>query len=257
MTTLSQVKPAGTPTWTDLLTPNPDGARAFYHAIFGWEYDIGGPEYGGYTTNRLGSRNASGLSGMPPHLPPQATAWGLYFATHNIEADVARAVELGASVVYPVMAVEPFGSMVTLKDPTGAMFSLWQAKMHVGWQVVNEPGSVAWHELYTADAKTAKAFYAALLGASADPMPGGLEYYVMKHGDDSLCGIMQIDPAWGAMPTCWVNYFAVANADESAALITKLGGKIMGPVDDSPFGRIAAAMDPYGAMFKIIQPPAQ
>jgi hypothetical protein len=31
-----------------------DAAREFYHAVFGWDYDIGGPEYGGYTTARLG-----------------------------------------------------------------------------------------------------------------------------------------------------------------------------------------------------------
>jgi predicted enzyme related to lactoylglutathione lyase len=29
----------------------------------------------------------------------------------------------------------------------------------------------------------------------------------------------------------------------------------MGNIDDSPFGRIAALVDPFGANFKIIQPP--
>jgi predicted enzyme related to lactoylglutathione lyase len=48
----------------------------------------------------------------------------------------------------------------------------------------------------------------------------------------------------------------VANADETVALVTKNGGKIMGKIDDSPFGRIAAVMDPGGATFKIVQPPA-
>jgi uncharacterized protein len=53
----------------------------------------------------------------------------------------------------------------------------------------------------------------------------------------------------------WIAYFAVANADETAALVTRLGGKVMGSVDDSPFGRIAALTDPSGAVFKIVQPP--
>ncbi|MBX7233516.1 MAG: hypothetical protein K1X65_03970 [Caldilineales bacterium] len=47
----------------------------------------------------------------------------------------------------------------------------------------------------------------------------------------------------------------MANADETAAAVNKLGGKVMG-VDDSPFGRIAALADPQGATFKVIQPPA-
>jgi predicted enzyme related to lactoylglutathione lyase len=40
------------------------------------------------------------------------------------------------------------------------------------------------------------------------------------------------------------------------AKVVANGGKIMGHIDDSPFGRIAALMDPFGAIFKIVQPPA-
>ena len=255
MTTYTHAKPVGTPTWTDLMTPDIDAARAFYHAVFGWEYDIGGPEFGGYTTARLGPRTTVGLMGNQPDAPPMPAAWSLYFATDNIEADVARAVELGAKVLYPAMVVGEFGSMATCEDPTGAAFSFWQAGQHMGSQVTDEPGSAAWYELYSPNAKQARDFYTALLGATADPMPGGMEYYVLKHGEQEICGIMQIDPAWGDFHPQWITYFAVANADETVATVIKHGGKVMGPVDDSPFGRIAALMDPGGATFKIVQPP--
>jgi predicted enzyme related to lactoylglutathione lyase len=257
MTTYTHAKPAGAPTWSDLLAPDVDAARAFYHAIFGWDYDIGGPEYGGYTTARLGTRMTVGMSGPPPGVALRPAAWALYFATEDIEADVARAVQLGAKVLNPPMVVGAFGSMATLEDPTGAAFSFWRAEQHVGWQVTDEPGSTTWYELYSPDAKAARDFYAALLGATADPMPGGLEYYVLKHGEEMLGGVMQIDPAWGGMHPQWAIYFSVANADETAAAIIEHGGKVMGNVDDSPFGRLAAVMDPSGAMFKIIQPPAR
>ena len=255
MTTFTKVKPAGTPTWTDLMTPDADAARKFYHAVFGWDYDIGGPEYGGYTTARLGSRTTAGLMGMQPDMPAMPPAWGLYFASDNAEADVARAVKLGATVQSPTMVVGQFGSMAILADPTGASFGLWQAGQHIGWQVSEEPGAVAWFELVSPDAKKARDFYAALLGASVDAMSGGMEYYVLKHGENMLCGIMQIDPAWGKMPAQWVNYFSVANADETAALVKSHGGTQMGPTEDSPFGRIAALRDPSGATFKVVQPP--
>ena len=255
MTTYLHAKPAGTPTWIDLMTPDIDAARTFYHAVFGWNYDIGGPEFGGYTTARLGTRMTAGMMGNQPGASPMPTAWGLYFATGNIEADVARAVKLGAKALYPPMVVAEFGSMATCEDPTGATFSFWQAGQHVGSQVTEEPGSAAWYELYSPDAKQARDFYTALLGATADPMPGGMEYYVLKHGEQELCGIMQIDPAWGEFHPQWITYFAVANADETVATIIKHGGKVMGNIDDSPFGRLAAVMDPSGATFKIIQPP--
>jgi hypothetical protein len=253
MTTHTKPKPAGTPTWVDLMAPEVDAARSFYHAVFGWEYDIGGPEYGGYTTARLGTRSAAGLSGPQPGAPPLPSTWSLYFATDNIEADVARAVELGARVVFPPMVVGAFGSMAACEDPTGAAFSFWQAGEHIGSQINNEPGSAAWYELYSTKAQQARDFYCALLGATAESMPGDLEYYVLKHGEDQLCGVMQIDPAWGAFPPQWITYFAVANADAAVAAVTSHGGKAMSAIEDTPFGRMAAVMDPSGAQFKIVE----
>ncbi len=255
MPTHEHAQPAGTPAWIDLTTPDAEASRAFYHAVFGWEYDIGDPEFGGYTTARLGKRSTVGIVGNQPDGPQLPAAWGLYFATNNIDADVARAVSAGAKVLYPTMMVGEFGGMATCEDPAGATFSFWQAGQHLGAGVTNEPGSMAWHELYTPNAKQARDFYTNILGASADPMPGGMEYYVLKHGEQMLAGIMQIDPAWGGLQPQWITYFAVANVDETVAIVTKLGGKIMGNIDNSPFGRIAALMDPHGATFKIVEPP--
>src|SRR5204862_7123804 len=113
MTTYSQANPARTPTWIDLMAPDIDAARTFYQAVFGWEYDIGGPEFGGYTTARLGDRMTAGLMGPQPDAPPMPAAWSLYFATDDIEADLARAVQLGAKVLNPTMTVGEFGSMAT------------------------------------------------------------------------------------------------------------------------------------------------
>jgi predicted enzyme related to lactoylglutathione lyase len=255
MATHAHAKPVGTPTWIDLMTPDIAASRAFYHAVFGWEYDIGSPEFGGYTTARLGTRSTVGMMEHQPGSPPMPAAWSLYFATNNIDDDVAHAVKAGAKVLYPTMQVGEFGSMATCEDPTGAVFSFWQAGNHVGSGVTEEPGSTAWHELYAANAQQARDFYNDILGATADPMPGGMEYYVLKHGEQELGGIMQIDPAWGAFQPQWVTYFAVANVDETVAIVTNHGGKVLGDIDNSPFGRIAALMDPSGALFKIVEPP--
>jgi uncharacterized protein len=218
MTTHTQAKPAGTPTWVDLMTPDIDAARAFYHHLFGWEYDSGGPEYGGYTTARLGVRSAAG---MMPHVSP--------------------------------MVVGTFGSMAVLEDPTGATFSFWQAGQHIGSQVHDEVGAAAWYELYSPNAHEARDFYSALLGAIAEPTPGGPPYYVLKRGDEMLCAVMQIDPSWGAFQPQWVTYFGVADADEAVAVATTNGGKALSAIDPTPFGRIAALMDPHGAYFKIVE----
>lgn len=256
MSTYRHAKPAGTPTWVDLMTPDIEASRAFYQKVFGWEYDIGNPEFGGYTTARMGDRMTVGMMQNEPGASPMPAAWSLYFATDNIEADVARAVKLGAKMISPVVAVGDMGSMAVCEDPTGAAFCFWQAGTHVGSQIGEELGSAAWYELYSSNAQQARDFYMAVLGATADTMPGGMEYYVLKHGEQELAGIMQIDPAWGDFPAHWSTYFLVANTDETAATIIKHGGKITGDISDSPFGRMGAAEDPSGATFQIIQAPA-
>jgi uncharacterized protein len=252
MTTYRQPKAAGTPTWMDLTGPDPAASRAFYHALFGWEYDIG-EGFGGYATARLGDRTVAGVVGPQPEGMEIPAAWQLYFASESAASDASRAVSLGATELYPAMDVGPFGSMVTLADPTGAVFSFWQAGSHVGTQVTDEPGSATWYELYSPNAAQASEFYAALLGATADRMPGGLEYYVLKHGEQMLAGIMQIDPSWGNPPPHWVVYFAVANLDETIAAVHANGGAMMGDIDQSPFGRIAALRDASGAVFKVVE----
>jgi predicted enzyme related to lactoylglutathione lyase len=257
MTTYSHVKPVGTPTWLDLTTPDAEAARKFYHAVFGWEYDVAGPEFGGYAIARVGERMAAGVGPQRPGTPPMPAAWTLYFASSDAGADAARAEKLGGRMMAPAMAIGDFGRMAICVDPGGASFGFWQAGQHVGAQVTDEPGSMSWNELYAPDAKIDRDFYAALLGATADPMPGGMEYYVLKHGDEQLAGIMPIDPSWGGFRPQWLTYFAVANADDVVATVKRNGGKALSGVDDSPFGRIAALADPQGGLFKIVQPPAK
>lgn len=255
MTYYTQAKPPGTPTWIDLQSPDAAAARAFYTAVFGWQHDVGNADFGGYTTSRVGTHTVAGIIGDHPDSKTMPASWGLYFASNDAGADIERAVKLGAKVITPAMSVGPFGTMAVCSDPAGAVFAFWQAGMHLGATVMEEHGAATWFELYTAKAKEMSQFYATLLGATVEAMPGGMEYYTIKHGDKALCGIMQSDPAWG-MPAQWVTYFSVANTDAAVAKIVAHGGKVMGSIDDSPFGRLAAVADPSGAIFKVIQPPA-
>jgi uncharacterized protein len=256
MTLHLTVKPAGTPTWIDVLWPDAAAARAFYHALFGWEFSVGSAEFGGYATGTLGKHMVAGVvGGAPPGAPPMPATWNVHFATHDIHADTARAVALGANVIYPPMVVAGFGGLATLADPTGAPFSLWQADSHTGFQVSDEPNTPAWFELYTHDLAASTAFFTALLNATSTPMPGGMQYNSLQHGESQLIGIMQIEPSWGAMAPNWAVYFAVADTDATVANILALGGKQFGPIDDSPFGRLAAVADAAGATFKIIKLP--
>ena len=54
------------------------------------------------------------------------------------------------------------------------------------------------------------------------------------------------------VPSYWMPYFQVADADASAAKVKALGGKVMVPASDIPnTGRFAIVSDPQGAMFAV------
>jgi hypothetical protein len=255
MTTHTAAKPAGTPTWTDMMAPDIDAARVFYRNLFGWEYNIGGADYGFYSTAHLGGRATAGIGGPQPDAPPAPAAWSLYFASDDLQSDVAKAVSLGATVLYPASQVGEFGKMAVLADPGGAAFCFWESGSHIGSQMTDEPGATSWYELYAANAKQSRDFYTALLGASDEAMPGDLEYYTLKHGDTMICGIMQIDPSWGAVPPHWLVYFLVEDVEKAVDIVTSNGGKALSSIDDSPWGRFVTLQDPAGATFNVIQEP--
>ena len=69
---------AGTPSWVDLSTPDPDGAQRFYGELFGWEAEDAGPveETGGYGMLRLRGKQVAGVGPvMDPNQPP---VWSTY-----------------------------------------------------------------------------------------------------------------------------------------------------------------------------------
>lgn len=105
--------------WNELITSDRDRAAAFYGMLFGWSSrtDQLGPL--SYTEFKNGAHSVAGMMEMlavPPH-------WGVYLAVDDTDAAIARASELGGSVMRPPMDL-PVGRMATLCDPQGGTFSV-------------------------------------------------------------------------------------------------------------------------------------
>jgi len=58
------------------------------------------------------------------------------------------------------------------------------------------------------------------------------------------------------VPSSWAVYFCVENTDKSLAQVSDLGGSVVQPAEDTPYGRLATASDPTGAVFKLRQSQA-
>ncbi|WP_270887279.1 VOC family protein [Pedococcus sp. 5OH_020] len=250
----------GTPCWIDLQTSDQDGARAFYSQVFGWEYvEQPMPQGPVYVMAQVGGRNVAAIA---PQNPEQAATgvppmWNTYLAVDDVDAATARVAEAGGTV-----AVEPFdvmdaGRMSFVADPSGAFVGLWQAKEHIGAEVVNEPGALNWNELVTDDPDAALPFYEAVVGLKAVPvsMGPGYEYTMLHIGDQRVGG--STSPQMAGVPNHWNVWFTVASADEAAARIGQLGGSLLVEPIDMPVGRMAVARDPQGAVFNLMQPAAQ
>ena len=153
----------------------------------------------------------------------------------------------------PVMAL---GTMVVVADPSGAVISGWQAGEHPGFGAFAEPGTPSWFELHTREFDAAVDFYRQVFGWDVHSVSDSPEfrYSTLGEGDDALAGIMDAS-AWlpeGA-PSHWSVYFGTADADATIARAVELGGSVVVPAEDTPYGRLATLADPSGIVFKLVQ----
>jgi predicted enzyme related to lactoylglutathione lyase len=121
------VNEPGTLGWNELSTRDPEGAKAFYRAIFGWEAnDLPMEDGSTYTEWRAGGQPVGGMLDMrrrmPEEVPPH---WGVYFGTEDTDATVEKVKAGGGWLLFGPMDIEP-GRFATVKDPFGAFFSVMQ-----------------------------------------------------------------------------------------------------------------------------------
>ena len=243
---------AGTPSWVDLGSPDVEATAGFYSALFGWEVAEAHPDAGGYRIAHIGGRTVAGLG---PQMGP-VSAWTTYFATDDADASVEAVTAAGGTVMMGPMDVMDQGRMAIAMDPEGAAFGLWQAAVHTGAQLVNEPGTFGWNELWTRDMERAKAFYPAALGFTVDEetMPG---YTLWQVGGQMVAGGMVMPPHLPPqVPAHWAVYFGAADVDATAAKVTELGGAVVAPPFDVPgVGRMAMVHGPARESFGLFAAP--
>jgi predicted enzyme related to lactoylglutathione lyase len=132
----SLVNEPGGLNWEDLRSPDPDAARAFYSAVFGYETRPIGDEDPDYTTFHLPGDGIplGGIGGMEmmgsaaAEIPPH---WVVYFAVADADAAVAAAREGGGAVLADPFDT-PYGRMGGLLDPGGASFWIMQNRDGAG-----------------------------------------------------------------------------------------------------------------------------
>ena len=114
--------------WNELNTRDPEAAKAFYGAVFGWRGEKfnanGGPDY---VVWHLGDEE-HGIGGMidmrtnmPDEIPPH---WMVYFSVDDTDATIEQVKQLGGDVAYGPMEIPNVGRFAILADPQGAHFAV-------------------------------------------------------------------------------------------------------------------------------------
>lgn len=244
--------PAGTPCWVDLAAPDLDKARTFYGALFGWDSEPGAEEFGYYTNATVDGRLVAGL--MPQQNAEQPSAWTTYIATEDAGATEAKITSAGGTVMLPMIDVAGMGRMSVAADPGGAVFGIWEAGTHSGVQLANAPGGLCWNENMSRSYEDNQKFYTDVFGYSYDDLSSdGFQYATFRTTGDPAGGIGALPAETpDAVPAAWSVYFGVADTDAAVAKAQELGGSVLRPAADSPYGRMATLTDDQGAVFSVM-----
>ncbi|MGP3922116.1 VOC family protein [Streptomyces sp. 8N616] len=247
----------GTPCWVDLMAPDQQAALDFYRDLFGWQGEIGPPEFGGYATCELHGKPVAGIMSAQPmgDQPAPPTVWTTYIASADTDATARAITENGGTIVFPADDVSTLGRMLIAADPDGAVFGVWQAKDFPGARIVNEPGAVIWNELATWEPDRAREFYPAALGIGVSLMEGFEDYFSLDAGGRTVGGMRpQGEETPKEVPSHWLTYFAVDDTDSTVDALVRAGGTVLQPAFDMPAGRMAVVQDPQGAVFAVLKP---
>ncbi len=118
-----KVTEPGAFTWAELYVPDTEAAARFYEATVGLGAEAADMGEMPYTTWKVGDAVVGGT--MPPPMPGIPNHWHVYFGASDTAGLVARARELGATVLVEPMDT-PVGAMATIQDPQGGAFSVIQ-----------------------------------------------------------------------------------------------------------------------------------
>jgi len=241
--------------WYDLMTTDPVAAAKFYTKVVGWGTQAwDGPMP--YTMWTNSDQPLGGVMSLPEEVrkagaPPH---WLAYIATPDVDATVAHAVKLGASVKVPPTDIPEVGRFAVLADPQGVVFAAFTAQNETpGHDGPPVKGEFSWHELATTDPDGAFAFYSELFGwnrtSTMDMGPAGV-YQMYGRGEMPIGGMFRKPdemPASG-----WLLYAMVDDVEAAAKRASANGGTILnGPMEVPGGDMIVQCMDPQGAMFAL------
>jgi len=252
----------GSHVWYELMTTDPEGAKAFYERVVpGWsigesipgdqDYRMIGRSDGGFAGGFMGLTGEMRDHGAKP-------MWLGYVGVHEVDETV-RAVEAkGGKALMPPFDI-PQGRIAMIADPHGNPLYVMKPV-----PPANNPDAqsdvfsaydeqrVGWNELTTSDPAAARQFYGELFGWTSDdfmPMGEYGEYRFLANQGTTIGAVCGVMPGG---TTGWRYYIRVPSIAAAVEAVKAGGGTVsMGPHEVPGGDFIIIGNDPQGAVFAL------
>lgn len=112
-------------------------------------------------------------------------------------------------------------------------------------------GKVIWYDLITEDSTASRRFYNGLFGWTFEETTGveGNPYILARSGGVYVGGMVPVAaPADGSSISRWLPYMSVEDVDAAVIRTDAWGGSVAAAARDLEVGRVAAIIDPQGAV---------
>ena len=255
--------PRGDYIWYELMTPDPEGSKAFYDAVVGWNIGKAEEAYNGYRMIGTDGGFAGGVLPLNAEMQQHGArpTWLGYIHVTDVDQSIKSIEQAGGKALMPATDIPNVGRIAMVADPQGAPFYVMKPIPPEGRE--NEPSTVfspgkdgrcSWNELSTSDPVAARRFYGERFGWTSDEfmdMGEHGEYRFFDHHGvrlGAVSGMMNQD-----QHPHWRYYFRVPSVSKAKETAEAKGGKVvMGPMEVPGGDHIIIGFDPQGAEFALV-----
>ena len=240
-----------------LVTPNLAAAKTFYAGLFGWAFhDV---RFGDmpYAEAYVEEQPVAGLVQRPiapgEHAQPM---WLSFISCGDVDATTKMVVAHGGRVLVEPRTVADLGREAVVADPQGAVFALLASSSGDPPEGLGDPGEWIWSTLLTRDPDTDAAFYQTLFGYEIYDLSehGAGGHYLLASGGYARASANALPSRSEQSHAQWLSYVRVSDANQAAAKVVALGGRVLvKPQVDHQGGKIAVVADPMGAPFGLME----
>ena len=243
--------------WADLVTPDPDAARRFYGALFGWTFTSVGSGQGEYALAHLDGTAIGGIVRRVNRAAERSQSrWIPFMSTRDVSATERAVSRAGGKVLVATRTIPARGTLAVFADPEGAVFGALDSTSGDPGDYLPEVGDWIWAQLLSRDVDKAAGFYAGLAGYVPVEAGASAQFrsLLLTRDGYARASILQIPPGHDDLRPDWLLYVRVADVRKASASAERLGGRVLLAVSPELYqGRVAVIADPSGAPVGLLQ----